>query len=662
MAYSAPLRFRAPNGGSVFLPPEVGAGIFGLEPDVPEPPPLPEPDPGAYAGTPSIPTPPPDQGLLALPPTLAAPEDPSLVGTATGIARPGLAQLMPQATGPARPEPAPPPRQQPQFTEAGVRAGGLADPANAQRDALQQQRDAEALRLEADGRAARAEGEALAASGARDEAREAERANIQQAALADIAKRSAAIDGEIDRIANTKIDTSSRSPVLAAIGLAMGAIGQALAGRTDGSNPALDIMLKQRDASVQRQMAERDSAVRTVGLRRDQIAGLRQKLGDTNALYDALSVAETRRIRNEIGRVAASSKSDATLAGLAKIDADLATDEAKLKVSLHDKLQAKDERDREFKEQQRTSRDASARGWAGLNQSERHHQDAARRADRQLDVEVAKLMKNGQTDAADRLAELGVGGVTNAKGDTFKAATKDEGKELREQKAAVDTINDFVGQIARGIKDHGGEAAYFKSDAWQRQRSRIAFAKNAIRVGQKMGTLDAGSDKLMDEMAGAVDPTSFWRDASAGLVQMRDNLVTGFNYRLKSQPGYDNHEYKPPDTTSLPGPVVTPEDKRAQSVLAWTPKPQAGGRQAGLIRQDGPSGSQQLKHVRVSVEQWARAAREGKTPDDRAKAQAWLERMRDTAQSPEVREYAREMIEANVISSAPLPRERLPGE
>jgi hypothetical protein len=519
MAYSQPLRFRAPNGGSVFLPPGVGAGIFGLEPDVPEPPPLPEPNLGAYAGTPSIPTPPPDQGLLALPPTLAAPEDPSLVGTATGIARPGLAQLMPQATGPARPEPASPPQQQPRLTEDDIRAGGYASVLEQQQRAAGLERDAAVAQMGADKRAAEAEAKALAASGQREEEREVARASAHQATLADIAQRSAAIDRDIDNIANTKIDTSMRQPVLAAIGLAMGAIGQALAGRTDGSNPALDIMLKQRDASVQRQMADRDAAMRTVGLRRDQVAGLRQKLTDTNALYDGLAAAETRRMRNEIGRIAASSKSDATLAGLAKIDADLATEEAKLLGSAKDKQFAKDDRDRQFKEQVRSTRAGESRAWAGMAQSDRHHQDNLKLAREKEDNDITRARlaaeATGNTARAKALAdaakdndERGVRDpvtaelLLTAKGKAMLADADKLEKRADELAPAGGTFGAQTGEQARMLRERAsamrGEA---KSAHVARGRSAADAAKAdaELRTSQRMLSLIDKIDKRIGE-------------------------------------------------------------------------------------------------------------------------------------------------------------------
>lgn len=533
MAFAAPQRYRAPNGGSVFLPPEVAEGLVGLEPDLPP----------VAVDTPAIPTPPPiDQGMLAAPPVLAPPEEPTFSGAVADVVRPELVRDLPGATGPAQSPPPAPRPVPPPVTAADIRAGGYAPVLEQQREASTMRREAGAEQIAVDTRGAEEEARALAASGERDEAREAERARIQQETIADIAQRSAAIDSEIDRIANTKIDASIRNPVVSAIAMAMGAIGQALAGKTDGSNPALDMILKQRDANVQRQLAERDSAVRTVGLRRDQLAGMRQRLTDSNALYDGLAAAETRRIRNELGRVAASTKSASGQANLMRLDADLAADEATHLAGAKDKQFAFDDREKQRIEQERSNREAERARREGLAEQRAGRMDRRTEFGEEMaykyasldstrQAAIAKAKSEGNTKEAEDLRKYGVPGVKNKDGSVPKARDEKTAGQLTAKIKAAGEINDIINEVL-AIRDNvGGEIRALNSDESQKLQALQA----RLNIVAKEGTEGLSSENDMKLLAGAVGAADIQslRSRTAGLKAGRDRTTAALNRELR---------------------------------------------------------------------------------------------------------------------------------
>lgn len=156
--------------------------------------------------------------------------------------------------------------------------------------------------------------------------------------------------------------------------------------------------------------------------------------------------------------------------------------------------------------------------------------------------------------------------LINADGSEFRPNV-DEAKEVRAQKAAVDTINQFTNEMIRGIAKHGGESAFFKSDDWQVTKSKQGFVANALRVANKMGTLDAGSMAAVEQMMGAVDPTSFWADASAGLISGRDASIAQFNNTLRSM-NYTGPDYRPPDTARPVAAKKDASDKTQAHIMA----------------------------------------------------------------------------------------------
>jgi hypothetical protein len=198
--------------------------------------------------------------------------------------------------------------------------------------------------------------------------------------------------------------------------------------------------------------------------------------------------------------------------------------------------------------------------------------------------QVGELKAQGK-EAESKVASRRVGAkgeFVNSDGKEFQASTEKEGESLRTTKAGLDTISQMRNEIARGIAEHGGESDYLRSDAWQRQKSRYAqILVNASKT-LELGALDEGAVKIAEQMAGDVDPTSYIRDARAGLDQLVDGLSARFNAKMLSQ-DYTGAPYEPKKATNLPPPKTDVVDKAYKELS----KSYAGQSETGRDRPEG---------------------------------------------------------------------------
>jgi hypothetical protein len=374
-------------------------------------------------------------------------------------------------------------------------------------------------------------------------------------------------------------------------------------------------------------------------------------------------------------------------------------------VSLHDKLQAKDERDREFKEQQRTSRDASAARWAGIadqraDRAERRYQfSETMKFNREkeaadLDAQAMKLAAAGKQDQAKLLRDRGIGGarevVRDAEG---KIVTEPDGTpqvrysalknrdgssfipqgseasvdKLRNQKAAADTLVGIIDEVQSLGPEYLSDTA--NSDKLQQLKGLWAAAKLETKDYKELGVIAGPDLSLIEDFLGTGDPTT-WRSKGAGISQARKNILAGVNTKLRAA-GFDG-EYSPPDLAKL-RPAKAPQEERAKDVLrspwqidASRVENELGGAQgrtlrpmevADKLREAGGM----LPSQRAVLDNFAKAAA-SPDPKIRNTGLEWLGKAANTAQAPAIRAYASQLLEANnerVTSETPLPREPL---
>lgn len=392
------------------------------------------------------------------------------------------------------------------------------------------------------------------------------------------------------------------SKVLAGIAVAMTALGDALQGKS-GPNLALQIITDAIDDDVNDQVREFEQLGTKVNRARSSLDSYMKETGDIVASKQMLQAQRRLQAADMLEASAARFENPK-----AKLNAMNNAAELRLKAGALSGQSAEGRFARDVQREQIANAKAQVGlGYANLKQrqleSKRDFDEGVRQFDRKMLLEAAQLDQSGNAAGAkaareqvQQVKQLGIGGnvvqtvgpdgkptvsydiMRTKDGQPFLAPTEKEAVENRAQKAAVDSINQFANDMVRGIKEHGGENAFFKSEAWQQMQSKKAFIMNNLRVANKMGTLDEGAMKVTEAMLGAADPSSYWQDASKGILTGRDASLAQFNSTIRSQ-GYDGPDYKPPDVAQ-PGEATSSVADVAQKE-ALTP----------LRAQDTPEGS-----------------------------------------------------------------------
>lgn len=111
-----------------------------------------------------------------------------------------------------------------------------------------------------------------------------------------------------DKIANTKVDREVHHPVLAAISLALGAIGQAMMG--SDKNAALDVLWKTIDRRVEGQMSDIEKMKSIAGMTKEEVASLREKASNRLAMHNMLIAGESDRAAKQVEEMVARTQSE----------------------------------------------------------------------------------------------------------------------------------------------------------------------------------------------------------------------------------------------------------------------------------------------------------------------------------------------------------------
>lgn len=145
--------------------------------------------------------------------------------------------------------------------------------------------------------------------------------------------------------------------------------------------------------------------------------------------------------------------------------------------------------------------------------------------------------------------------------------------EAKDEKAA-ETVAEVLGpsvqatetidRLIRIAESSGGNSDILKNPDWQMITGDKAYLDNLIRVSERMGALDAGSQDLIGKMRGGVDPNSFVRNAAPGLKRLRDNIERKAKLTMNAA-GIDGNGYKFP---SLSAPEAAPKNETASRLMA----------------------------------------------------------------------------------------------
>lgn len=231
--------------------------------------------------------------------------------------------------------------------------------------------------------------------------------------LAAINLKNTQIDTAITALGNQKIDRTVDHPIMAALSAVIGMFGQAATG--SATNGALDMLVKQIQRKTDAQMQDRQNAVAQVGLQRDQVAGLRQHLTDSSAMYDGLMAANTQKAINIGDALMARSNSADAQANWQAKKGEIQDKLADYKSGAMDKQNARDNADRSFAEQQKEHRDSIGVQYAGLAQQKKSLDEQIREHDLQrqdkLDEIAQQDRRLGAKTNAERAKEVATTGV-----------------------------------------------------------------------------------------------------------------------------------------------------------------------------------------------------------------------------------------------------------
>lgn len=132
---------------------------------------------------------------------------------------------------------------------------------------------------------------------------------------------------------------------------------------------------------------------------------------------------------------------------------------------------------------------------------------------------------------------------------------------------AAASYNRLVGQMIRGIRDHGGESGYLKSKDWQNMQADLESAVAELHDAYGITSFREPTMKFFEKMAtGGVDPTSFVYDATAALQRSNKNLQDKVNERIQAR-GYNGPRFGWADTSDQPPPQQTDEQKTLAKAL-----------------------------------------------------------------------------------------------
>jgi hypothetical protein len=537
--------YTTPDGRTLRLPPALAASFAGSLAPVQQAAPMPDP-----SAPPAV-----DASLLQTPPMLGAPPDgpPPAMGPVPGPApmQPGMLGPAPQSaddgstnpnagrspdfapgTQPTSPTPPPEPlTPRGPTTAADLRSVTGGQVYDQQRGALAQGHAADVAQVQVDAGLAQEKAKAYQDHVQRQDAIDKQAASTAQANLAKLAQRSADQDAAIEKLANTKIDTSVRHPILAGIGMAMSLLGQAM-GAT-GENQAMAALSRQRDRSVQEQLADRENQGKAIGMRKEQLAGLRQQFTDQGALVDALTAVESRRFKSTIDMLAAGSNDKSVQAKLMKLGAAVAADEVGLLEKAKDKQASADAAAAAARaaaeaqaEARRHTRVSEAQGWAGIGETRASRLQSASQFDKRLAFDREK-------EANDQKAALAKG--SGKDGETlFKLQKENEerairdpttnqillgpqGMKMRAEAEAIEKKGAAILQKAASEKDptkkaqieelgrlHGQKASEMRGEADLRHAIRGRSADHAAKVSGTVNDAQAALS-LIDKITNNVD-------------------------------------------------------------------------------------------------------------------------------------------------------------
>lgn len=240
-----------------------------------------------------------------------------------------------------------------------------------------------------------------------------QRADDADAKAKEIDGRMADYDATVKKFADAKIDRGVDHPIVAAISALLGAIGQAAT--NSQSNPALDLLFKQTERKAQAQMDDRAALGQVIGMKRNDIEMIRQKASDSTARYNLTLAGEIEKTARQVEAIGARSNSDIVRGRAGEAAAALRQKGADALGTAVMAQQNKDEKDRAFKEQVRSSKASEGIQYGHLALAKKSLDEQIREHDLQRQDKLDEIAlgdrRLGAKERAERAKEVATSGV-----------------------------------------------------------------------------------------------------------------------------------------------------------------------------------------------------------------------------------------------------------
>lgn len=499
-------------------------------------------------------------------------------------------------------------------------------------------------------------------------------------------------------LGNAKVDPDrwwgSRST-----GQKIGAYVAAIAGglnspNTGGRNMGLDQINKEIDNDIDAQKATLSNRHAALGLRQSAIGQMVAQSGDLYRAQETFRVAAHEQVIRQLQAEQAQYDPRGTTAqhiGQAIVQQRAIQQKAindfqaqSLKSQLEVSKFALDQQDK-LAGQKAKNRELDLSAWKTSVDQQQHqleHQDReADIAQREKDRAIAR------ETAADAKAEkkegltIGNGFDGNLKNGTdanapdYYAPDEATAAKIRPMIAGANEVNRLTNQLAREIKDWGGQSDTIQGPKWQKIQSDKEALIFALHATSGIEGFRPGTAEMLDKLAGNVDPTSFLKTATPGILEARDNVNSSINATLGTMPGGFKGRYEPPDTSTIAPPRLDELDELGQTLNGngkVAPKnaaevsaqanegmgtsPIQGAYNASKYLSDRIAGkASTIPDSQMDAFHGLQLALTAGNAKQQQKATQILSTLVDKAPTVELQNYAAWMLQNNAVSRTPLP-------
>ena len=484
------------------------------------------------------------------------------------------------------------------------------------------------------------------------------------------AQKAAYAQSTLDAVDNYKVDQNKfmhdmglGDAVGWGIATALASIGDSLQGKK-GPNPVIQMMQSKMEQAVRAQVDERDQLKERAGRAEHSLDKFDAFSKDKEATFQ-MRMAEGERSLANMLRTSAAKYKDAN------VQAGAAMEAARLDQSSADRANKAVEFAATYDNQKRQLGISAGQ----LAESKRHNlvEEGWQKTkfEEEQNLKAAALLAKQQgklTDEESKRAVFVPGpdgkmqALRNPSGDLVVAGSPEIAQKQRDMVAAATSYNRLVGQMARGIADHGGESTWIKGKEWQKMQSDLQSATAELHDAYGITAFREPTVQFFEKMASAgVDPTSFVRDATGALQESNMNLQAKVNEKLGAL-GYSGPPVKWQDTSAPPAPVKTPNDEVLADALV-NPRRAYDDRPGRLEQELGtPSDAETLSgrlekqgnilpSVRQNLQTWGAMLGSG-DPAVSQRARAMLETVVEKSQSPEQAALAKQLLERDMTQQA----------